>query len=92
MIIRRKKKITGPAAVLGLVVIIMLAGCIADFSGSADISLFRYHARENLKSLELFTTRLYAKNPKYEPDPVWQQKKVKKIFHGKDKLEKYMPS
>ena len=43
-----------------------------------------YHAVECVKSIEIFTRRLYEKNPKYETDPAKRQEKLALIF-GQDK-------
>ena len=47
-----------------------------------DAKLLTYHLEEHYKDLEEFTRRLYAKNPKYEPDLEARQKKISEIFHG----------
>jgi hypothetical protein len=47
-----------------------------------EVSLFRYHFRQYLKSLEDFTRRLYAKNPGCEPNLELREKKIRQIFHG----------
>ncbi|MBI9084209.1 MAG: hypothetical protein JEZ11_11470 [Desulfobacterales bacterium] len=39
-----------------------------------------YHARECLISIKTLTQRLYAKNPRHEPDPVQRQKKLDRLF------------
>lgn len=71
-----------------------LGGCLAENLGPMDIRMFRYHGREAMKGLELFITRLYNKNPKYEPDPGRRQRKLAQIFHGREILGRYasMPS
>ena len=47
-----------------------------------DVRLIRYHVDENLRSLEEFTLRLYARNPKFEPDLLVRQRKMNRIFRG----------
>ncbi len=75
-------------------VLFSLGGCLGETLGPADVRMFRYHGREARKSIELFTTRLYSKNPKYESNPVQRQKKLNQIFHGREILSRYaaMPS
>lgn len=63
---------------------VFLLGCapaVKNVIEPTDVALFRYHFEENLKGLEEFTTRLYAKNPKYEPDQRSRDRKIQQIFH-----------
>jgi len=64
-----------------------LAGCEA--IGPIDGRVFRHHRRELLKSVEELTSRLYAKNPKYEPDPVRRQRKLAMIAGRRPILDAY---
>ena len=70
------------------------AACVPDVLKPTDARIFQYHYRENLKSIELFITRLYAKNPHYQPDPVRRRKRLDQLFHGNPILDRYgaMPS
>lgn len=47
-----------------------------------EVTLLLYHQEEFLRSLEEFTRRLYAKNPRYELDLDQRQRKIEQIFHG----------
>lgn len=72
--------------------LLLLAGCSKNFLGTnsslgeavipTDAKLLTYHLEEHYKDLEEFTRRLYAKNPKYEPDLEARKKKISEIFHG----------
>lgn len=55
---------------------------VSDLVTPTDVTLIRHHVREFYKSLQDFTVRLYAKNPKYEKDPRLKEQKIKQIFHG----------
>ena len=73
-------------------VLLVLAGC--GFSGNrtsdddsfggvftpTDVGVIRHHVRQYQNSLREFTSRLYAKNPKYEKDPAQQRRKIDSIF------------
>lgn len=76
-------------ALVLLFCVVSTSGCFAEMFGPTEVQMFQYHARETQRVLELFTTRLYAKNPKYEPSKSARRKKIKKIFHGADDLGKY---
>ncbi|MCD6353346.1 MAG: hypothetical protein J7M06_03955 [Proteobacteria bacterium] len=52
-----------------------------------DVQIMRYHVKEDFKSLEEFTRRLYLKNPKYEKDLEMRKKKIRRIFQGKELLD-----
>ncbi|MEA2109359.1 MAG: hypothetical protein U9P07_08085 [Pseudomonadota bacterium] len=70
--------------------LLLLAGCSKGFLGSrsslseavipTDAKLLAYHLEEHYKELEKFTCRLYAKNPKYEPDLKAREDKVQGIY------------
>lgn len=45
-----------------------------------DVGVIRHHVRQYQNSLREFTSRLYAKNPKYEKDPAQQRRKIDSIF------------
>ena len=47
-----------------------------------NVRLIRHHVDENLRSLEEFVLRLYARNPKFETDLSLRQGKIDQIFHG----------
>jgi len=74
-----------------LVSLLLPAGCSKNFLGSrsslseavipTDAKLLTYHLEEHFKELEEFTRRLYAKNPKYEPDPKAREANIRAIFH-----------
>ena len=78
------------AGIGGLLALVMLTGCglvggsgkMPDAFTSTDVAIIRYHFAEHQKTLEEFTTRLYAKNPKYESDPLERQRKLRFIFHN----------
>ena len=86
----------GPKLLLGFVrlgfVLLLLSGCSKNFLGTnsslgeaiipTDVKLLAYHLEEHYKELEEFTRRLYAKNPKYEPDLAAREMKIQGIFHG----------
>lgn len=69
-----------------------LGGCGS--IGPTDARILRHHHRQMLRSIEELTRRLYAKNPKYEPNPVRRQKKLAQIFGRASLLSRYraMPS
>jgi len=47
-----------------------------------NVRLIRHHLDANVRSLEEFILRLYARNPKFEPDLLLRQRKINQIFHG----------
>ena len=51
-----------------------------EFVTPTDVSMVRYHVRQIHKDLQDFTSRLYARNPKYEKDPAARQRKIAFIF------------
>lgn len=55
---------------------------LVEMVSPTDISIIRHHVRQHRLSLLDFTTRLYAKNPRYEKDPLQRQRKLKAIFHN----------
>lgn len=70
-------------------VALSLAGCglvsggnVPDAFTSTDVAIIRHHVEEHYKVLKEFTSRLYAKNPKFEPDPYERQRKLRFIFHN----------
>ena len=75
-----------------LVFMLLPAGCGKNYLGSrsslseavipTDAKLLSYHLEEHLKELEEFTRRLYAKNPRYEPDVKSRETKIHEIFRG----------
>jgi hypothetical protein len=80
---------------------VALSGCatssggVSDIFTATDVTVIRHHVRSNLTTTEEFTTRLYAKNPKYEKDPLERQRKLRFIFHGDLPVEfkyAYLPS
>ncbi len=81
------RRITG--CLLCAVLLCCLNGClglretrehISDALSPTDVRLIRYHVAEHFIALADFTRRLYARNPKYEPDPGARQRKIKEIF------------
>ncbi|NIA19883.1 MAG: hypothetical protein GWP07_05580 [Xanthomonadaceae bacterium] len=72
--------------------LLLPVGCSKNFMGTntslgeavipTDAKLLTYHLAEHYKALEVFTRRLYAKNPKYEPDVKVREEKIQGIFHG----------
>jgi len=70
--------------VLVLFALLAAAGCrpyLCEAMLPTEVSLFRFHFRQYLRSLEDFTVRLYAKNPAYEPNLELREMKIKQIFH-----------
>ncbi len=70
-------------------------GSLSEAVIPTDAKLLTYHLEEHYKELEEFTRRLYAKNPKYEPDLKVREEKIQGIFKGgKLPLPRYreMPS
>ena len=73
-----------------VVVVLGFAGCglsgssagdgVREFFTPTDVSIIRHHMQQYRSSLRNFTTRRYAKNPKYEKDPAQQQKKIDSIY------------
>jgi hypothetical protein len=71
--------------------LLLLAGCSKNLLGAnsslgeavipTDAKILNYHLAEHYKELEKFTRRLYAKNPKYEPDLETREEKIRGIFH-----------
>jgi len=47
-----------------------------------EVSIFLHHYHENMRAIEEFSRRLYAKNPRYEPEPGMREGKLKQIFAG----------
>ncbi len=83
-----KKLLSLKAGILvGCFLVLLIPGCLVDQFGPSEVRIFKYHARECLKALELFSTRLYKKNPKYEPDLVWRQKRIRQIYHDRANYE-----
>jgi len=70
------------------------SGCVGEVISPTGVRLFHYHVARDIGDIETLVSRLYAKNPKYQPDPVQRQKRIKQIFHGRPILDKYakMPS
>ncbi|MGV1098314.1 hypothetical protein ACUUL3_02760 [Thiovibrio sp. JS02] len=74
-----------------------LAGCgfsldraregLRDFVTPTDASIIRHHVRQYHDSLYDFTSRLYAKNPRYEKDPLQRSRKLAAIFNGGPAVE-----
>jgi len=81
--------------VLKLMVVVCLvsglAGCgfsvdrardgLAELITPTDVSIIRHHVRQFHACLYEFTDRLYAKNPKYEKDPVLRYRKLNAVFN-----------
>lgn len=47
-----------------------------------EVSIFLHHYHENMRAIEEFSRRLYAKNPRYEPEPSLRDGKLRQIFAG----------
>ena len=62
------------------ILLLLAAGCSSIQPTGARI--ISYHAGQCLISVETFTQRLYAKNPKHEPDPARRREKLNGIFAG----------
>jgi hypothetical protein len=71
--------------------VLLVASCnnkvVRDAVTPTDVSILKYHTKTYFESLEEFTVRLYAKNPKYEKDPAKREKKIQQIFHRKGPTE-----
>lgn len=72
-----------------VLMVFVLVGCgfsgnkatgVKEFFTPIDVSIMRHHVQQYRSSLLEFTTRLYAKNPKYEKDQGQQQRKMDSIF------------
>ncbi len=53
---------------------------LANALSPTDVRLIRHHVAGYFSLLEDFTCRLYAKNPKYEPDIRRRKRKIRQIF------------
>lgn len=58
-----------------------------EFVTPTDASIVRYHVQQYHKALQEFTTRLYAKNPKYEKDAAVRKRKMRAIFNNGPAVE-----
>jgi len=67
----------------------LMAGCTLQYNKDAtvrdvitptDATIIEYHVRSYYTDLREFTTRLYARNPKYEKDQQKRQQKIDAIF------------
>ncbi len=72
-----------------VLMVFVLVGCgfsgnrttgVKEFFTPIDVSIMRHHVQQYRGSLRELTTRLYAKNPKYEKDQSQQQRKIDSIF------------
>lgn len=54
----------------------------------SEVWIIKYHVENHYRLLEEFTTRLYAKNPKYEPNPARRKQKLAQIFHQGPPVER----
>jgi len=74
---------------MGLFILILLAfsnnGCSMNSCQATGARMLEYHFDKSLRSMEEFTKRLYARNPKYELDRSIRQKKIAAIF-DEDKI------
>ncbi len=77
-----------PAFFLTLLAI-LISGCITDAIRPTDVQIFRYHSEKHLEVLKEYISRLYEKNPRYQNDPVWRQKRLNQIFNDSLTLDKY---
>lgn len=79
-------------------VLLLLPGCGISGNGAGDdafggfftptdVGVIRHHVRQYQNSLREFTSRLYAKNPKYEKDPDQQRRKIDAIFASQPTVE-----
>lgn len=77
-------------AFIVFILLLFLSGClITDIVGPTDVKIFQYHGQKNLESLRAYTSRLYEKNPVYQNDPVWRQKRMAQLFGDSPVLDKY---
>jgi len=69
----------------------LMAGCTVEYNKDAtvrdviaptDATIIEYHVRSYQADLQEFITRLYARNPKYEKDPLKRQQKIDAIFRS----------
>lgn len=85
------------AALLFFCGLLLVTGCVAGQNSrqiqaaavSTEVRLIKYHVESFIDSLEDFTRRLYAKNPKYEQDADLRRKKIEQIFRGGPPVETY---
>nr|MBF0223223.1 hypothetical protein [Desulfobulbaceae bacterium] len=72
------------------ILLLVFSGCIiTDIIGPTDLKIFKYHGERNLDSLRTYTSRLYEKNPCYQYDPVWRQKRLAQLFGGSAVLDEF---
>ncbi len=85
------------------IMVLLLCSCLATGCSQSvretieptDVTLIRYHYDVNMRSLEEFTKRLYAKNPRYEIGHAARSRKINQLFHRGSSSEHtyiYMPS
>ena len=74
-----------PVVVFLLAVALLTSGCAERSFCSTDVRVLEYHFDKCLESVEEFTRRLYAKNPKYEKDTAKRLQKLQSIFVGDQK-------
>lgn len=65
---------------------LLSVGCVSSSIRATDVRMLDYHAHESLVSVKEFTRRLYAKNPKYEPDKSRQRRKLAFLAADKNEL------
>jgi len=56
-------------------------GGLRDIFTPTDVTIIRHHVHEYHTAFEELASRLYAKNPKYEKDPLERQRKLRFLFH-----------
>ncbi|RUM89080.1 MAG: hypothetical protein DSZ23_03695 [Thermodesulfatator sp.] len=76
------------AAVASLLATAILAGCTPNFRKGLsdtvcglDVKIISYHVKRHYKLIEELVSRLYAKNPVYEPDKQKRMAKINSIFN-----------
>jgi len=67
----------------------MISGCLANAITPTEVRLFHYHGEKNIEIIKEFITRLYAKNPRYQGDPVRRQKRLQQLSNNRPTLDKY---
>ncbi len=76
---------SGSRVILFCAFMLLLAGCgtrggMKGILTPVDVLLIHHHMRRHYACLQEFSSRLYRKNPKYEPDPAARQAKLRAVF------------
>ena len=71
-----------------MVAAMLLFGCTPGFRKGCrdtvcgpDVKIIAFHVQKNYELIQRLGRRLYAKNPRYEPDPAMRAKKIDSIFN-----------